>query len=329
MQGAGHVRRRTFIAALGGAAALPFAARAQQSAMPVVGYFDSASLEPSRIAGFRRGLNEAGYVEGQNVAIEFRAVRGRYEQLPAQAAALVNRPVNLILGGGLPTTRAAKAATTTIPIVFVMGADPVKLGIVASLNQPGGNITGVCQLFGGLGAKRLEVLRELIPQATAVAVVSNPKNPNARTHLEEVATAAYSLGQSIEVFTASTEADIDNAFARIAERRLRALLVADDPLFTVRREQLVALAVRYAIPTMYYSQEFGSIGGLISYGSNAGDNYRLAGGYVGRILKGAKPGELPVILPTKYYLLINLNTAKTLQLAIPPTLLARADEVIE
>jgi putative ABC transport system substrate-binding protein len=321
------MRRREFIAGLG-AAALPLAARAQQG-VPVVGYFDSSSLEPSRVAGFRSGLSEAGYIEGQNLAIEFLAVGGRYDRLPAQAAELVNRPVNLILGGGLPTTRAAKAATATIPIVFVMGADPVKLGIVASLNQPGANITGICQLFGGLGAKRLELLRELVPKAAVVAVLSNPRNPNAESHLEELTTAARSVGQRIEVFTASTEADIDSALTRIAERRAGALLLADDPLFTVRREALVEAAARHRLPTIYYSLEFASVGGLISYGSNASDNYRLAGAYAGRILKGAKPAELPVLLPTKFELAINLKTAKTLGLNIPPMLLARADEVIE
>jgi putative ABC transport system substrate-binding protein len=322
------MRRREFLGVLGSAAALPVVARAQQGT-PVVGYFDSSSLEPSRVAGFRHGLSEAGYVEGQNVAIEFLAVGGSYERLPAQAAELVNRPVNLILGGGLPTTRAAKAATTTIPIVFVMGADPVKLGIVSSLNQPGGNITGVCQLFGGLGAKRLELVREVIPEATFVAVLSNPRNPNAESHLQELTVAARSVGQRIEVFIASTEADIDTAMTRIAERRAGALLVADDPLFTVRREQLVALAAGHALPAIYYSREFASVGGLISYGSSASDNYRLAGGYAARILKGARPADLPVLLPTKFELAINLKTAKALGLSVPPTLLARADEVIE
>lgn len=322
--------RREFFGIVGGAAAtaLPLAAHAQQ-ARPVIGYFDSGSLESARIGAFRQGLSEAGYTEGQNVAIEFRAVGGRYEQLPAQAAELVNRPVSLILGGGLPTTRAAKAATTTIPIVFVMGADPVKLGIVQSLNQPGGNITGICQLFGGLGAKRLELVRELIPHANLVAVLSNPRNPNAESHLQELTVAARSVGQGIEVFTASTEAEIDAAMARTSKRRHGALLLADDPLFTVRGAQLVALAAHHSLPTIYYSREFVPLGGLISYGSSASDNYRLAGLYAGRILKGAKPADLPVLLPTKYELVINLKTARALALAIPPSVLARADEVIE
>ena len=322
------MRRRAFIAGLAGAVAMPRAAHTQER-VPVIGYFDSSAIESSRVAGFRRGLGEAGFVEGQNVAVEFLAVGGQYDRLSAQAAALVNRPVNLILGGGLPTTRAAKAATTTIPIVFVMGADPVKLGIVASLNQPGGNITGVCQLFGGLGAKRLELVREMIPEATFVAVLSNPRNPNAESHLQELTGAARSVGQRIEVFTASTEADIDTAVARMAERRAGALLLADDPLFTVRREQLVALAARHRLPAIYYSGEFPAVGGLISYGSSASDNYRLAGVYAGRILKGARPADLPVLLPTKYELVINLKTAKALGLAVPPSLIARADEVLE
>jgi putative ABC transport system substrate-binding protein len=322
------MKRREFIAGAVSAAAMPLLVRAQQ-AMPVIGYFDSAALVPARVAAFRRGLAEGGIIEGQNVAIEFRAAAGRYEQLSTLAAELVNRPVNLILGGGLPTTQAAKAATTTIPIVFVMGADPVKLGIVASLNQPGGNITGVSQLFGGLGAKRLELMRELVPGAASVAVLSNPRNPNAASHLQEVTFAARTVGQRIEVFEASTEAAIDAAFARIAEQRAAALLVADDPLFTVRREQVVALAARHALPAIHYSQEFAAVGGLISYGSSASDNYRLAGVYAARILKGTRPADLPVLLPTKFEIAINLKTARTLGLAIPPTLLARADEVIE
>src|SRR5687767_2483126 len=260
------MRRRQFLGLIGSAAAWPLAAQSQLS-MPVIGYFDSSALEPSRVTGFREGLGEAGYFEGQNVTIEYLAVGGRYERLPAQAAELVDRRVNLILGGGLPTTRAAKAATTTIPIVFVMGADPVKLGIVASLNQPGGNITGVCQLFGGLGAKRLELVRELIPEATFVTVLSNPRNPNAESHLDELSSAARSIGQRIEVVIASSEADIDTVLARTAERRGGVLLLADDPLFTVQRQQIVALTSRYRLPTIYYSREFASAGGLVSYGS--------------------------------------------------------------
>lgn len=321
------MNRRTLIAGVAGAVVLPFAARAQ--AMPVIGYFDSGSLEPSRVAGFRRGLNEGGLIEGQNVSIEFRHASGRYGQLPALASELVNRPVDLILGGGLPSTRAAKSATTTIPIVFVMGADPVKLGIVASLNRPGGNITGVSQLYGGLGAKRLELVRELIPGATLIAVLSNPINPNAESHAREMINAARTIGQQIEVFTASTVADIDGALARIAERRANALVIADDPLFTVQREQVVALAARHKLPAIHYSEEFTRIGGLISYGSSASDNYRLAGGYAARILKGAKPADLPVLLPTKFSISINLKTAKSLGLTMPATLMARADEVIE
>jgi putative ABC transport system substrate-binding protein len=321
------MNRRKFIAVIGGVAVWPSLARSQSS--PVIGYFDSASLEASRVAGFRRGLSEAGFNDGHYVTLEFRATNGRYDKLSEVAAELVNRPVSLILGGGLPTTRAAKLATTTIPIVFVMGADPVKLGIVASLNQPGGNITGISQLFGGLGAKRLELLRELIPGAAVLAILSNPENPNAQDHLQELTAAARALRQPVEVFQASTSAAIEGAFARMAERQVAALVIADDPLFTVVRERVVALASHHALPVIHYSQEFTAVGGLISYGSSAPDNYRLAGVYAGRILRGTRPADLPILLPTNFQISINLRTAKRLGLEIPPNLLARADEVIE
>jgi putative ABC transport system substrate-binding protein len=322
------MRRREFIVGLGSALGMPLSAKAQNG-LPVIGFFDSTSLVADRVAGFRRGLSGAGLIEGQNVSIEFRPVHGRYDQLAAHAAELVNLPVNIILGAGLPTTRAAKDATKTVPIVFVMGADPVKLGIVESLNRPGANITGVSQLYGGLGAKRLELIRELTSDPQLVAVLSNPTNPNAKDHLDELSSAARILGQRIEVFTANTEAAITIALSNIATRKAEALVIADDPLFTVRREQLVALAARHALPTIYYSEEFTQVGGLISYGSTASDNYRLAGGYVARILNGARPSDLPVLLPTKFDISINVKTAKTLGLTVSPTLLARADEVIE
>jgi putative ABC transport system substrate-binding protein len=323
------MRRRDFIIATTASATAARPPVAHSQPRPVIGYLDSASLERTRVAAFRQGLSEAGFNDGQNVEVELRAAGGRYETLPALAAELINRPVNLILGGGLPATRAAKAATATIPIVFVMGADPVKLGIVPSLNRPGGNITGICQLFGGLGAKRLELVRDLIPGAALVAILTNPQNPNAEAHLDELTTAARVVGQRTEVFHASTSAGIEAAFDRIAARRASAVVLADDPLFTARHEPLVALAARHAVPTIYYSQEFTNAGGLISYGSNVANNYRLAGGYAARILKGTKPADLPVLLPTTFDISINLKAAKALGLEVPPTLLGRADQVIE
>jgi putative ABC transport system substrate-binding protein len=274
-------------------------------------------------------LKETGFVEGQNVAIEFRWAEGQYDRLPKFAAEFVRRQVAVILAGSLPSALAAKDKTSTIPIVFVMGADPVKLGVVASLNRPGGNVTGISQYYGALGAKRLELLRELVPSASAVAIISNPKNANAEDHLNDVQAAARAIGQQTDVFRASSENEIDAAFAGLVRRGDGALLVADDPFFSVRRSQIVALAARHGVPTIYYAQYFAAVGGLMSYGSSAGDNYRLAGIYVGRILKGAKPADLPVIQPTRFELVINLKTAKELGLDVPPTLLALADEVIE
>jgi putative ABC transport system substrate-binding protein len=325
------MRRRKFITLLGSTVVLPFVARAQQR-MPVIGYLGATApggYSTPLIAAFRQGLTEIGFVEDQNVAIEFRWAEGRYDRLPALAAELVNRGVAVILAGSLPSALAAKQATSAIPIVFVMGADPVKLGVVASLNRPEGNVTGIYQYFGALGGKRLGFIRELVPSLTVLAVLSNPKNPNADDHLDDIQAAARAIGQQIDVLRASSESEVDAAFARLAQRRDGALLVADDPFFSVRGDQIVALAARYAIPASYYWRAFALAGGLMSYGSSSNENNRQAGIYVGRILKGAKPSELPVLQPTKFELVINLKTAKVLGLSVPSSLIATADEVIE
>jgi putative ABC transport system substrate-binding protein len=321
--------RREFIALLGAAAAWPVAAQAQQ--MPVVAYFSSqsASADVGRIASLRQSLAEAGYVEGTNLDIEYRWADGDYDRLAAQAAELVRRRVAVIFAASLPSALAAKAATATIPIVFVMGADPVKLGVVTSLNRPGGNVTGVYQYYGALGGKRLELIRELVPKASLIAILTNPKNPNSEDHLADVRAAAHAMGQRTLVFPVSADADIQPAFAKIAQQGADALLVADDPFFSTRRDRLVMQANVHALPAIYYAREFASDGGLISYGSNAIENYGRAGVYVGRILKGTMPAVLPIEQPTKFELVINLKTAKALALDVPPTLLAVADEVIE
>jgi putative ABC transport system substrate-binding protein len=317
---------------IGAAAAWPLAARAQQSGpMPLIGYVSSQSQEYDgpRLAALRQSLSEAGYVEGASVAIEYRWAEGNYDRLAAQAAEFVRRRAAVIFAGSLPAALAAKAATTTIPIVFVMGADPVKLGVVASLNQPGGNVTGLMQFYGALGGKRLELIRELVPTASIVAVLTNPKNPNSEDHLSDVRAAANAMGQRILVFPVSAESEIVPAFASLVRQGANALLVADDPFFSTRREQILAQANSRAMPAIYYTREFAAAGGLISYGSNPIDNYRRAGAYVARILKGTPPADLPIEQPTKFELVINLKTAKTLGLTVPLTLQAAADEVIE
>ena len=327
------MRRREFIALLGVAAAWSLAAHAQQSAMPVIGFLGvrSPTEAPHLVAAFRQGLNETGYVEGQNVVIEYRWAQNEYGRLPALASDLVTRQVAVIAatGGGV-SPLAAKAATTTIPIVFVMGdLDPVHSGLVASLNRPGGNITGVTLLLTVLGAKRLGLLRELIPNATMVGVLVNPANPGAAAETKDLQEAARALGIELHVLSASTDGDLDTAFANFVQRRVGALLIGNDSFFISRREQIVAMAASRAIPTMYFVREFAAAGGLISYGTSNADAYRLVGVYVGRILKGEKPADLPIMQPTKFDLVINLKTANALGLDMPAKLLALADEVFE
>lgn len=328
------MRRRDFVTLLGGAAAAwPLAARAQPSATPTIGFLSSASPDKYAILlnAFQQGLKEAGYVEGQNVAVEYRWSQGLNQRLAALAAELVQRQVKvLVAAGGTPSALAAKAATTTIPIVFVVGTDPVAIGLVSSLSRPGGNLTGVTTLNVGLGPKWLELLHQILPAATNVAVLVNPSSPAiAQAFLQAIRPAASTFRQQLHVLEANTESDIDKAYAALGSLHADALVITPDTFFSSRAEQLGALGVRYAVPTVFEFHHFAAAGGLLSYGGNETDNYRLVGNYTGRILKGEKPGDLPVQQATKVELIINLKTAKKLGIIVPQSVQSRADEVIE
>src|SRR5262245_41995234 len=324
------MQRRTFITLLGAAAGWPLAARAQQPAMPVIGFLSSASAQHTakRIASFAQGLSETSYAAGRDVTIEQRLAEGQYERLPALAADRVSRRVNLIAALAPPAAFAAKAATTTIPIVFVAALDPIKAGLVASLNQPGGNVTGVTFIGSSLGVKRLELARELVPNVEVIAVLTHPHSPDA-LELRDLQIAAKTIGLQLVAVTATSDRDFEAAFASVVRHRAGVLLIGSDPFLFQSIEQLVALAARYHIPAIYPASENVTQGGLMSYGASILDAWRLAGTYAGKILKGAKPAELPIVQPTKFDLAINLKTAKALGLDLPWFLQQRADEVIE
>jgi putative tryptophan/tyrosine transport system substrate-binding protein len=325
------MKRREFIAGIGGAAVWPLVARAQQTAMPVIGVLHSASPDgffAQYVAEFRRGLAEAAYVEGRNVAIEYRFAEGQYDRLPALATDLAHRQMAAIFTTGTAASLAARAATATIPIIFSIGGDPVRFGLVASFNRPGGNVTGISQLGNVLYSKQIGLLHEMMP-TTTIALIVNPNNPNAASDISDAKMAAQTEGQQIIILNASTARDIDTAFASLQQLRAVALLVESDAFLFDRRDQLVGLAARYAFPSMFMTREFVAAGGLMAYAGELSEGYRLAGIYTGRILKGEKPADLPVQQVTKMKLVINLKTAKALGLTIPETLLATADEVIQ
>jgi putative tryptophan/tyrosine transport system substrate-binding protein len=326
------MNRRDLIALLGGAAlAWPLAARAQQKAMPVIGYLNGAALADSSdlVAAFKQGLSETGYVEGSNVTIVYRWAEGLYDQLPALANDLVQRHVTVIAATSTPVALAAKAATATLPIVFTIGGDPVKVGLVASLARPGGNLTGVTRFNVDLGPKRLELLHEFVPGATRVALLVNPRNPNTETLSKDLQEAARVLGLQIDILQASAESEFNAVFETLVQRRLGALVIGSDPFFNSRSEQLAALTARHAVPAIYQYRKFPEAGGLMSYSASNTESHRKLGAYVGRVLAGAKPADLPVEQSTKVELIINLKAAQALGLTVPQSILARADEVIE
>ena len=328
---ASYIERRQFLAMLGGAAAWPLTARAQQPAMPVIGFLSAGFPEAYApfLVAFRTGLGESGYVEGRNVKIEYRWAEGQFDRLPVLAADLVHRSVAAIITSGVSSGLAARAAVSTIPHVFLSQDDPVKLKFVASFNRPGGNATGVALLTSVLVKKRLELARELVPTAAVIAVLANPNSPEFAAQMSDVQVAAQSLGQQIHVVNAGRDGDFDSAFAALLEQRPGALLVTTDAFLYSRRYRIVALATRHAIPAIYDRREFATAGGLLTYGANFRDAYLQIGNYTGRILMGTKPADLPVIQPTRFELVINLKTAKALGITVPPLLLATADEVIE
>jgi putative ABC transport system substrate-binding protein len=325
------VKRRAFITLIGGAAAWPLAARAQQSAMPVIGYLSSLgqAISVRFDAAFRLGLSDIGYFEGQNVSVEYRWITDRYDALPAMAADLVQRQATVIFALGPPAVLAAKAASGTVPIVFVTGADPLKFGFVASFNKPGGNITGIWMVLTALAEKRLQLLHELLPKAELIGLLINPTSPVAEPQTREAQAAAHVLGVKLTVLNAATENDFNQVFTSLAQQRADALFVSADPFFASKREHLVALAAQHAMPTTYEFREFVEAGGLMSYGTVLSDGYYKGGHYVGKVLKGTKPADLPVEQVNKFELVINLKTAKALGLTVPDKLLALADEVIE
>jgi putative ABC transport system substrate-binding protein len=326
------MQRRDFLGVLGGAAAWPLVARAQQPERPVIGFVNAASAKgyARPLSGFLKGLDETGYIDGQNVTIEYRWAEGQNDRLTAMVADLVHRQVAVIAATSTPAALAAKAATTTIPIVFETGSDPIKIGLVASLSRPGGNVTGVTQTNVEVAPKRLQLLHELVPTASVIALLVNPADPTvAETTTKEMLAAAHTLGLELHVLNASSEGDFDGVFAKLIQLRAGGLVIGGGPFFTSQSERLGALTARHAVPAIHQYREFVAAGGLLSYGSEATDAYRLAGNYTGRILKGEKPANLPVQQATKVELYINLRTAKALGLNIPNTLIGRADEVIE
>jgi putative tryptophan/tyrosine transport system substrate-binding protein len=326
------MRRRELIFLVGGAAIVPRALRAQQKPMPVIGFLLGGKPGPDDalvVAAFLQGLSETGYVEGQNVAIDYRWAEGRYDRLPSLAADLVARKVDVITAGNFPAALAAKRATSTIPIIFEVSVDPVERGLVASFSRPGGNLTGMTSISIELTPKRVELLTDLVPQASVIALLMNPNNPTTERVMRDVLEAANAKGVQLRILKAGAESEIGGAFASLVELHAGALVLAPDPLFNTRRELLVTLASRHAVPAIYFYREFVSAGGLISYGPSFPGIFRQVGNYVGQILQGANPADLPVRQPTKFELVVNLGTAKALGLTVPPSILARADEVIE